>query len=355
MSGFGALPAHEIALAVDGRAYLGWTEIAIDRGIDTLVGSFDLALTAKERTGAADWPLLAGRACEIRLATGSGSGETLITGWIDRVERSLDAEDRSIRVSGRDKAADLVDCSATNVPGSWRNQTLATIAEEIAAPFGVTLDVSGDTGKPLTRFALQQGETAFAALERIARYRGLILFSLGDGRVRLGNPDSGLRAGRLAEGANLKSIETFHDVSERYSAYIVKGQASGDDRRNGKAVAQVTGGAADAAIERYRPLLVVGEEQSDAASLKQRADWERTTRKARSLGISATVPGWFADGGIVWQPGARTVCDSPSCAVAGEWLIERVRLLRGNEGTTSELTLVPPDAWQQLAEPESAE
>ncbi len=345
------LPPHEIALVLDGQAYLGWTEIAIDRGIDTLVGSFDLALTAKERTGIEDWPLRSGKACEIRLG-----GQTLISGWIDRVERSLDAGDRNVRVTGRDKAADLVDCSAANVPGSWRNLKLDAIAQEIAAPFGVELEIVGDTGKALTRFALQQGETAWAALERMARYRGLILFSLGDGRVRIGNPDSGARSGRLAEGANLKSIESFIDVSERFSAYIVKGQASGDDRRHGKAVAQVSGGAKDDAITRYRPLIVVGEEQSDGANLKQRAQWEKTTRKGRGAGVRAVVPGWFADGGVVWQPGARAECISRSAAVGGEWLIERVLLSRSNDqGTTCELTLVPPDAWAQLAESEKAE
>ena len=110
--------------------------------------------------------------------------------------------------------------------------------------------------------------------------------------------------------------------------------------------------------DRNRPLLIVGEEQSDLANLRKRAEWEKTTRAGRADGLTVTVPGWFGgDGsasGPVWQPGARCDCRVPSLGVTGERLIERVRLSRDDQGTRSELTLVPPGAWAQLAEAEPA-
>ncbi len=350
---FDSLPRHEIALVLDGKAYLGWTALAIDRGIDTLTGSFELELTAKEKTGLPDFPVKAGDACEVALG-----GKALITGYVDAVSRSLAAEDRTLRVTGRDKAADLVDCSALNQPGSWRNAKLETIAKELAQPFGIALKFTGDTGGALKRFAIQPGETAWAAIERVARYRGLIAFSDGQGGVTVGNPDSGRRAGRIAQGLNLLSIESGDNQAERFSVYVLKGQASGDDETNGKAVAQIKGEARDSGVKRHRPLLIVGEEQSDAASLEKRAKWEAVTRAARGETHSVSVPGWFGGddvgsaAGPVWEPGARAELDVPSHKLSGDRLIERVRLVRDDGGTRSELTLVPPEAWTQLAEPE---
>lgn len=351
---FSMLPRHEVALVIAGKAYLGWTGISIERAIDAACGSFDLELAAKEKTGAADFAIADGAACQIVLG-----GSPLITGWVDKVERAISADSRSITVSGRDKACDLVDCSALNSPGSWRNVGLAAIAAALAEPFGMTVKVTGDAGKPLSRFALQQGETAFAAIERLSRYRGLIVFSDGAGGLVIGNPDSKMRAGRLVQGGNVIAASAGRDQSQRYSKYVVKGQSSGSDERHGKTVAQVLGGASDAAVSRYRPLLVIGEEQSDSASLAKRASWEATTRAGRAESASVTVAGWFSgDGsasGPVWQPGARADCDIPACGLSGDRLIERVRFTRNDQdGTRTVLGLVPPSAWAQLAENESS-
>ena len=342
------LPPHEVALEIDGEAYLGWTEIAVDRGIDAVAGSFDLTLASKERTGATDWPIAADAECRVLLA-----GETLVTGHVDAVFRFVDAEERGIRVRGRDRTADLVDCSAIHDPGSWRGKDLQAIAAELAEPFGIEIAIEGDTGAPFARFALQQGETAFAAIERMARYRGLVAWSSGDGRLRIGNPDTGERTGRIEEGRNLIAAEGSADHAERYSDYVLKGQASGSAERAGRAAAQVIARTRDAQVARYRPLLVMGEEQSDTASLQQRAEWEAAVRAGRSQALRATVPGWFEDDGGVWRPGARSACKVPSVDVEGDLLVERVRLVRdGERGTVSDIDLVPPEAWTQLAEPE---
>lgn len=344
------LPTHEVALVIDGAGYLGWTDVSVERAIDTMVGSFDLSLVSKEKTGAEDWPINDGAECVIMIGD-----EVLITGYVDAVTRQISEEQRGIRVRGRDKAADLVDCSAINKPGSWSGQKLETIARALAAPFGISIDVTSDTGAAFKKFALQQGETVFAAIDRMARYRGLVAYSAGDGTVRIGTADTGTRAGRVVEGVNMKSAEATRDVSNRFSEYVVKGQAAGDDHRNGKAVSQVKGTATDTGVKRYRPLLVIGEEQSDTASLVKRAKWEAAVRSGRGQPLAVTVPGWLTDAGKVWQPGARAAVEIPSCNVSGDLLVESVRTFRdGERGSVTDLALVPPEAWTQLAEPEES-
>ncbi|WP_086733831.1 phage baseplate assembly protein [Erythrobacter colymbi] len=342
------LPDHMVKLEVDGMAYSGWTTIEIERGIDQMTGTFALRLAAKERTGAEDWPILEGAACRVVLA-----GEPLITGYIDSFTPFVGPEERGIDVRGRDRTADLVDCSAINRPGSWRNRKLEEIAAELIKPFGITLAISGSTGAPFSRFALQQGETVFAAIERMCRYRGLVAWSAGDGILRIGNPDSGQSIGRLVEGDNVITARRTSTVSDRFSDYVVKGQATGSDERNGAAVAQVQGEAFDPAITRYRPLLIIGEEQSDRASLKKRAEWEAAVRSGRSQQVEITVPGWLDAQGRPFAHGMRAECDVPSARISGSLLIERLTFTRDAEGgTVTRFDLVPPEAWTQLAEPE---
>lgn len=342
------LPDHNVELIVAGAAYSGWTSFEIERAIDQMSGTFSLRLAAKERTGAEDWQIAEGDECKVMLA-----GTALITGYIDSLTRFLGPDERGIEVSGRDRTADLVDCSALNKPGSWRNRKLEEIAAELIAPFKITLAISGSTGAPFTKFALQQGETVFAAIERMCRYRGLVAWSAGDGILRIGNPDSGQSIGRLVEGENVIFANRSSTVSDRFSDYIVKGQAAGSDERNGAAVAQVQGEAKDAAITRYRPLLLIGEEQSDRASLKKRAEWEAAVRSGRSQPVQITVPGWLSADGKPFAHGMRAECDVPSAGISGSLLIERVSFSRDAEGgTVTRFDLVPPEAWTQLAEPE---
>lgn len=343
-----ALPVQEIVLALNGRGYLGWTEIQVETSIDAASGRFELSLAAREQTGAMEWPVEEGAECEILLA-----GKTLVTGWIDAVERTIDSEFTGLSVRGRDRAADVVDCAAVHQPGSWRGRRLSQIAAELLAPFGIGLTMMGDEGAAFPRFALQPGETVFAAIERMARYRGLALWSPGDGTLAIGNPDNGQRTGRIVEGQNLISGAATRDLSERFSTYLIKGQASGSEERSGEAAAHVQGEASDPAVRRYRPMLVVGEEQADPAALRRRAQWEAAVRTGRGQGLSAMVPGWLTDAGLPWQPGARAACDVPSLRISADLLVERCRFTRdGQRGSVTELSLVPPEAWTQLAEPE---
>lgn len=342
----------DVLLWLDGKGYAGWTDVNINRGIDAVCGSFDLGITIREKTGGARFLVKPGMACKVTLG-----GVPQITGCIDSVNHSLSAEEWSIKIAGRDKAADLADCSAVNSPGSWSNAKLETIARAIAAPFGISIDVAASTGAAFRRFALQQGETAWAAIERMARYRGLIAWSLGDGTIRIGNPDSGAITGQVTEGVNLLSAEAADDASQRFSRYIVKGQAAADDNRHGKAVAQVKAEATDDDVSRYRPLIIVAEEQADVSSARKRAAWEAQTRAAKGQPVTARVPGWYAGdrgSGPAWEPGARAHVSIPRCNVDGVRLVERINLVRNSEeGTYTSLTLVPPAAWAQLAEPEA--
>ncbi len=348
--------ADDIVLLLDGMIYAGWTELTVRRALDTVHGEFDLRLVSRDRTDAAQWPLRAGSECQILAGSDAAGFQTLITGYIDRLSASLSSEDHSIAVSGRDRTADLVDCSAVHKPGSWRNVPLKTIVDDLARPFGITVQLSGDTGPNIRAFALQTGETAWSAIERLLRFRGLIAWAQADGSLLIGKPAQGQVVARLVEGENLKEMSANHDVTERFSEYVVKGQASGSDERNGDAVTLIGASARDAAIKRYRPLIIVAEEQADKTSTQKRADWEANTRAARSQPGSAVVQGWRDPRGQLWRPDTRVELSAPSVYMSGEMLVAGVTFSRSNDGgTTTALELTRPEAWTLLPVPEDAD
>ncbi len=338
----------DVTLTIDGRTHAGWEDVRISRAIDALTGSFTLSLSRRERTADEPRTIAAGAACAVAI-----DGETVISGWIDRVSPQKNANDFRLSVSGRDRAADLVDCSAIAKPGSWRNTPMETIVRALVAPFGLTVHVIAPTGGPIRRFAIQQGETVQAAIERLCRFRALLVFSRADGSIEIGTPATGASVCTLTDGVNTLEVNADHDVSERYASYHVKGQSAGDDDANGRAVAQVKASATDSAVARYRPLLLVAEEQADKAGLEKRAKWEANVRAARGQTVYVTVQGWRDPKGGIWAPNVRIDLSAPDVYVEATMLVIAAELRRSNdEGTVARLTLQRPEAWQQLAEPE---
>lgn len=339
-----------VALKIGGRVYAGWLAIGVEFDLDAGASSFDLGVTERWQGQPDRWAIEAGAACEVTIG-----GETVIRGYVDALESSLDGESHKISVRGRSKAADLVDCSAIHKPGSWRGRKLEQIAIELVEPFGLAVHVRADTGKVFRSFALQQGETVWAALQRLAAHRGLLIGSTPAGDVEIFSPRPSGESVRLVQGVHPLSISGKHDVSERHSEYLVKGQSSGDDQHHGRAAAGARGEARDPAVARYRPLLIVAEDQADAATCKRRAEWEATVRAAKAQEVTIVLPGWRTAGGALWQPQQAVDVTAPAAWMAGPLMVAGVKLELGEQGRRVTLRIVRPEAYTQLPVPEEAE
>lgn len=162
----------DLELLVNGRRYGGWTSIGVTRAVDASSGAFTVALTERWESGVGaaaqvePWPILPGDKCEVRLA-----GVPMVVGYVDIFRPSFSATDHTINIQGRDRTSDLIDCSAVHTPDEWKNIDLLAFAKILAKPFGVNVSAEVDVGKPFPVCKLQQGETAFEAIERHARQR----------------------------------------------------------------------------------------------------------------------------------------------------------------------------------------
>lgn len=336
-----------VSLLVGGQVFDGWTSARVSRSLDAIAGTFSLSLTERWPGRGAARPVRPFESCVLLL-----DGERVITGYVDEVQPSYDSGTHDVSASGRDRTADLVDCSAVLSPGEWHNASLERIASALAKPFGIDVHAIA-TGKRFKRFRLEEGETAFEALDRMCRMRGLLATSDVDGNVLLVRSGNGGHASvTLERGVNVLSASGKFCGKDRFSQYIVKSQQPGIDVSPSGA-AQVQAVASDSFVPRYRPSVIVAEDAADLESAQIRAQWERQTRAARARSITVTVQGWRETAhGPLWMPNRLvTYCDS-WMGVDARFLLSSVELSYSDQGSISTLTLIPPDAYSLLPEPD---
>lgn len=337
----------DVRLTVDGQTYRGWTEVLIRRGIEQVAGTFELTVTERWAGQDEPWPIRQGRQCAL-----SVDGQAVISGYVDELLPSFDHQSHSVVVVGRDKTGDLVDCSAIAATGAWRDRTLLQVARDIARPFGIKVTAETDVGSPFTVAALQEGETAWEALERAARMRGVLMVAdaAGDlvitraGKQRVGTP--------LVQGQNVLSARATFSMRDRYSQYICKSQMPGWDTSTPGHNAHPKAQAVDSAVPRYRPLIIVAEEVGDARTLRDRAVWEAAVRMGRSARPAVTVQGWRYDDGL-WEPNRRVRVRIPFFELDHDLLIVSVTYSLDARGTRAEIELCRPEAFDLQVLPEA--
>lgn len=326
---------EQTILKVGGKMFSGWTSVEVTRGIDALVGRFSIALTERWPGQPEEWGIEAGDACELFFGA-----DKVMTGWIDEASYSLDPERHPVTVTGMERTGDLTDCSAIHVPGSWKRRKLEQIAGDLAKPFGISVKAIAPTGAAFAAFALQQGETVFEALDRMARQRGVLPVTTAEGDVELITPGKVSAGYTLEIGVSLEAVTFRNSLADRHSEYLLKGYSS-DGKSRPKATAK------DAAVARYRPLLIIHDDDSAPGNLSDRAKHEATVRAGRGQQVVATVTGWRAANGQLYRPDRLAPIKAKAIGIDGELLVYSVTYRLDLKGQRTELALAPKEAFSQ--------
>jgi len=331
--------ASALQLKIGGQVYGGWKSIELTRSIDTMAGAFEVETTDR-------WP---GQPDQWAIKTGDAAiflvdGELELTGWVDEVEPEIDKDHHLIRVRGRGRTGDLVDCSALNSPGHWIGRKLEQIVADLCAPFGIKVTASADTGAAFAHFAIQQGEAVKDAIDRLVQQRGVLPIETPSGDLEIASPAATRAAGQLALGVNCWG-KAKHSALERFSQYVVKGQRQGNDHDHGTTVAQVTGQASDPQVTRYRPLMIMAEDQATGISAQMRATFAATVRAGRAQSGELTTPGFRDAAGALWRQNTVVPVSAADLGLTDDLLINQVRLLAGDKGSLTEIHVTRPEAY----------
>jgi len=353
----------DISIKVNDKYFRDWNNLLVTKELESVAGSFEFNLVS---TGS-DWlPLLEGDQIEI-----FHKRTPLITGFVDYIGPDLDAEDRTIIVSGRDNTCDLVDCTYDGNKTEFKGvHRIDAIARELISQFNMDLVSQLDATPALKNFKYDPGEKIWDALERAASQTGVLFQPSGDGRLLLTMLPDVTESVWLVEGEKLLSCYANYDNSSRFSHYSMIAElpsteketsydpesdpdaSAGDDeldiadRREVKNPQTIIKFARDENVRRYRPLTLIADSKMTPNACQDAINWEMSVRAARAFEASAIVQGWDYNG-KPWLPNTIIKVHSPKNEIYElDLLITSVTYTFDEDGTTTSLSLAKANAYQ---------
>ncbi len=339
------LDPNAVTLTVDGMDYAGWKDVSISAGIERQARDFTLSITWRWPGQDIEIPIEQGARAEVRIGA-----DLVLTGWVFATPRRYDAQSITLGISGRSLTADLVDCSAINNPGQWRNQSVQRIVAALAGEYGVKVRSEVAETATLVDHTIEPGETVFESIDRLLTLSRLLSSDDGAGRLVIVEPGSAGRAhDKLEAGKNILTGDGPLDFSGVFSEYRVIGQQRGTDEVFGAAASEVQASATDPRTARRRVLVINQSGQLTTALAQDRANWERGNRIGKALAFTYTVQGWRQSNGALWVPNLIVRVVDPLMGLDRDMLISEVAYSQSSGGTIATLTVAPPDAF--LPEP----
>jgi prophage tail gpP-like protein len=278
---------------------------------------------------------------------------------VDRYASSISAGNHTVRVEGRSKSCDLIDCSAlvqntsagsASTPGMQIvNSDAVSIARRLAAPYNVTINTSAEGPFPaIPQFNINLGETVWEIVDRVTRYSELLAYDMPDGSVMLAKVGTDAMASGFTLGDNIEAADIMFSMDQRYSEYeghLISTMALGTDAGvNSPGVGEIV---RDDDVPRFRKLYVISEQFVLGQPLAgKRAIWEKNRRWGQSFAFSVTCDAWRDAAGKLWAPNMLAPIDAPQLKVSNKsWLIGTVTYLRDEHGQHCHLGLWPPEAF----------
>ena len=327
---------EHVVISADGGEITAFEDIEVTAGFNEVARSFKLEVAAEGGEAQTAKRFIAGTKVTI-----SSNGDLMFTGYVDRYQPHLSRKKAIITVSGRGKGQDWVDCSAETDGGRLVNLTLLEIAKKLDK-FGVGVTSTAKL-EPIPEYQITQGETVFRLLDRLARTQNVTMTGKADGSVLIASGSDGAN-GQLLEGLNIQELKVDHNWTTRHSIVKVYGQAPDGV---GIGNTQLEGYAEDTAIERYRPIVIVHDDDADKKRVQKRAKQRLDREAGRALQAEIDVQSFHDEDGKLWGPGAIVWVQSDFAALAQNMLIERcVWKQRRKTGSITTLHLVDPQAYE---------
>ena len=338
-----APPSDDVVLLINGQAYAGWQDVRITRGVERLPSDFELQLTDVYASDPDVLQIKPGDQCVVKIGR-----DAAVTGYVDTVQISVTRNQHEIRVTGRSKCADLVDCSAEWPGGQIVGSSVLEIARKLAAPYGITVDAVDDPGGPIPQFNLMRGESPYDILERLCRFRQLLLYDDVDGNLVLAKGSTASAASGFRQGINVESATAAFTMHERFSEYRCYLQPVALFKDLGDGV-DLIASQPDQAVPRHRLKILIAEaggvDWENVA--KDRTSWEASRRWGRSSAVRVTTDAWRDKSGALYEPNILVGLDLPTLKITGKrWAISEVTYRKGADGTHCELVAMPPQAFQ---------
>lgn len=334
-----------VTIQVQGFEYGGWKSARVSRGIESVAGSFDLSVSDRWTDTNGSWPIAEEDECKVLVG-----GVPVITGYVDKRSLSYGASEHTLSVSGRDKTGDLVDCSSKLNQWEYNYVPVLTLIAKVCQPFGIPVTLApglaGFLPKPPAKISIDPGDAAVDVIEKACRMAGILAVSDGAGGLVLVRAGTSRCSTELVQGQNILAASADFEAAGKFRHYYVLGQHHGSDNQWGPGAAHIQGSAEDPNVRRASRLLLIRPEGDvTVAQATKRAQWEASVRSARGESVSVTVQGWTQADGALWPVNSIVRVRSPFLGVDGDMLITQATYSLDDGGTTTQLSLKPPEAF----------
>src|SRR5579864_2711412 len=120
---------EDVVVSAGGNSFRGIKELRVEAAFDHGARSFHFEVAPAPALLKTFAP-----GTSLRIAS---NGDLMCSGYVDRLQPGF----KRLKVSGRTKAQDFIDCAAIdpNGSGDFQGQTPLQIAQMLAKPFGVTI------------------------------------------------------------------------------------------------------------------------------------------------------------------------------------------------------------------------
>ena len=288
-------------------------------------------------------------------------GEKIATCRAERIQGNSDTETRNLTVAGRDLAGDYIDSTLGAAFELRGPVTFNTIVEKLKSISDLgDRQIINNTGKA---FIIPAGEivsgdvteTVFDFLEKYARKQQCFVVSDANGNIVLTNAESVpssikfLHDDQDRDGNNIFNVSFTSDNSQRFRTYRVHGQANPAGAGRTSSISTISGAvgtATDPEVRSSRVLDLKAEtEHANLAALNQRAQWEATVRKARSVTYNFVTPNFRINNELIQVNKLCEVFDNIH-GINRLLLIKNVDYVRSNdEGQVCRVEMVLPDVY----------
>ena len=349
-----------IEIKVNDIVYSNWTDASIFKSIEMASGEF---IFSSSNINDEVYYFDKGDECVALI-----DDKPMITGFINVLGGSYDADSHELNISGRDKTQDLIDCSINGVVDFKGGVTLETIIKRILTLNGITdiKIISTEKIKPFSASEIVTAdvtETGFSLIEKYCRLRQVLFTTNGDGDIVLTKAGKNKYTTMLKNefGANDNNILSakFQDSDqERFNTYLVISQGN---LVSGIEDSQLTIKSGKPALDdniRATRILKINTNASDIKTLTDRAIWESNLRRVRQFQYNCKIRGYYLDAEktVLIEPNNLITVKDDMFGIDSELLIKSCRYVKSlREGSVTLLELVNKDAYTLQAQIDEVE
>jgi prophage tail gpP-like protein len=210
-------------VTIGGQIYRDWVSVTVRISMEDVVPRFRLQTIEPSDKELNERFLQIKLRDKVNMKVG---GKSLIEGGIVKARQvSFDDTRHAVQVDGMSKSAPIMEASIDRKDVQFQGYKLEALANKILQPLGIKFKVEGNPEHiniPFPNVILYRGERYFEAIDRLARARGVWVWSDGEGNLIAGKSEGGGGAD-LVEGKNITKASLLEE-DPGVSESMVQGQ-----------------------------------------------------------------------------------------------------------------------------------